>query len=54
MIDWKPIDQLPEELKDGRPVLLWVSRRGGPSVIEGGIDPKGRVTEWSDRDGDLA
>lgn len=25
MIDWKPIVELPDALKDGRPVLLWVS-----------------------------
>ena len=27
MITWTPIDQIPEELKDGRPVLLWIEGR---------------------------
>lgn len=25
MTDWRPISELPDELKDGRPVLLWAS-----------------------------
>jgi len=27
MILWTPIDQIPEALKDGRPVLLWIEGR---------------------------
>lgn len=23
MIDWRPIEEIPDELKDGRQVLLW-------------------------------
>lgn len=24
-IDWQPIGEMPDEMRDGRPVLLWVS-----------------------------
>ena len=47
MINLKPIDQLPDGLKDGRPVLLWVNRRGS-AAVEGRVHQTGRFEEWSD------
>lgn len=45
MIPWTPIDQIPEALKDGRPVLLWVDGACLDAVFR-----KGCWREWNDRE----
>lgn len=51
MIDWKPIGQLPDDRKDGRPVLLWAD--GEPWVAVWDNTPYGLTSEtapygWAD------
>lgn len=43
MIEWKPIDEMPDELKNGRQVLLWDD---GEAIV-GVFVPLGGVFETS-------
>jgi hypothetical protein len=58
MITWTPIAQLPDELKDGREVLLWLGK-DGPTLASwvdysgGGYVPEGEFANWSDERGPL-
>ena len=50
-IDWKPIGQIPEELKDGRPILVWTEHAEAwvatfDGDTYGGEEPYG----WADWD----
>ena len=45
MIPWTPIDQIPEALKDGRPVLLWVDGACLDAVFYSGLWR--RWSDWS-------
>jgi hypothetical protein len=58
MITWRPIAQLPDELKDGREVLLWEEDGAATVAIWIDYDPDGYVPEgpfasWSDERGPL-
>jgi hypothetical protein len=44
-INWRPIADLPDELKDGREMLLW------ETAVEGRAEIAAFDTVWCDRDG---
>jgi hypothetical protein len=57
MITWTPIEQLPDELKDGREVLLWLGDDGATVAswvdYSGSYRPEGQFADWNDERGPL-
>lgn len=55
MITWRPIAELPDELKDGRDVLLW---EDGSAALANWVDYSpgdvgGKSANWHDERGSL-
>jgi len=52
-IEWRPIDELPDDLKDGRELLLWEIMDGRAEIASWDPASRGQPLEgvWCDLDG---